>query len=85
MPYDRPIIQIIQECAELLTAINKTPFSRQDIIKLIKWKYNEVNNDTINPLIQGMTDNLRGGAPGSTGRNILHNVGRGQFILSRNR
>jgi hypothetical protein len=29
-----------------------------------------------------MTDNLRGGAPGAVGKNILHSVGRGQFVLS---
>ena len=32
-------------------------------------------------MIQGITDNLKGGAPGAVGKNILHSVARGQFVL----
>lgn len=34
-------------------------------------------------MIQGITDNLKGGAPGTVGKNILHGVSRGQFVLRR--
>lgn len=32
-------------------------------------------------MIQGLTDNLRGGAPGAVGKNLFHSVGRGLFVL----
>ena len=32
-------------------------------------------------MIQGVTDNLKGGAPGAVGKKILYSVGRGQFVL----
>jgi hypothetical protein len=81
MKHDKPYVEIIKESAEVLTRIGKTPFSRKDIIELICWKYCDINEDTINPMIEGMTDNLQGGAPGATGTNILHSVGRGEFEL----
>ena len=85
MVYDKPIIEIIEECAYLLTKIGKIPFTRKDIINLIRWKYDVINESTINSMIQGLTENLNGGAPGAINKNILHSVGRGKFMLVNNK
>lgn len=83
MKFEKPMHEIITEAARLLEKLGKKPFNRQDIIALIQWKYPDANEGTINPMIQGMTDNLNGGAPGAEGKNILHSVGRGLFELRR--
>ncbi len=71
MKFDKSYVEIITECAYILTKIGKTPFSRQDIITLFKWKYPEANEDTINPCIQGITDNKNGGSHGASGEKKL--------------
>lgn len=58
-----------------------TPFTRGDLIRRVQRRYPDCWPDSINPIIQGLTDNLRGGAPGAAGKNLLHSVGRGQFVL----
>jgi len=85
MKYDKPIYKVIEETAIVLTKIRKVPFTRKDIINLIKYKYKNVNENTINPMIQGITENLKGGAPGGEGKNILYRIEKGNFILSRNK
>jgi len=75
------IWKLVYLCAQDLTNNGISPFTRGDIIACIKRKTNRYDVDSINPIIQGITDNLRGGAPGAVGKNILHSVGRGLFIL----
>jgi hypothetical protein len=77
----RPIWKLVEECATELTKGGLTPFTRGDLITCVQRKRSGCSPDSVNPIIQGMTDNLRGGAPGSVGKNILHSVGRGLFIL----
>src|SRR4051812_34607703 len=72
---------LIQRCAEELTRNGVTPFSRGQLIRCIQRTNPEYGPDSINPIIQGITDNLRGGAPGAVGKNTLHSVSRGQFVL----
>ena len=79
-----PIWQHIQRCAEQLTESGHTPFTRGDLIKCIQKDKPECGAGSINPIIQGVTDNLKGGA-GGVGKDILHSVERGQFILNSNR
>ena len=76
------IWKLVEECARELTEAGISPFTRADIIKYIQMKSAAYGPDSINPIIQGLTDNLRGGAPGGVGKNILHSVGRGLFILN---
>ena len=78
-----PIWQHIQKCAEQLTESDRTPFTRGDLIKCIQKDNPECDAGSINPIIQGVTGNLKGGV-GGAGKNILHSVGRGQFILNSN-
>ena len=75
-----PIWKLIVECAQALTREGKNPFTRQDIIKCIQKHSPDIMPDTINPIIQGLTDNLQGGVP-SAGGHMLHSVRRGQFSL----
>ncbi len=76
-----PIWNLVQECATELTRGGLVPFTRGNLIACVQRKNPKYGSDSINPVIQGVTDNLRGGAPGAVGKNILHSVGRGLFIL----
>lgn len=75
------IWRLIQRCATEFTAAGHTSFSRGDLIRCVQRTNPEYGADSINPIIQGVTDNLRGGAPGAVGKNILHSVARGRFVL----
>jgi hypothetical protein len=68
-------------CAQALTQQGVTPFTRGDLIDCVQRYDSDCSPNSINPIIQGLTDNLRGGAPGAVGKNLLHSVGRGQFVL----
>jgi len=72
----------VESSAKQLTAAGTVPFTRADLIKRVQRKAPNYGENSINPIIQGLTDNLRGGAPGAVGKNILHSVGRGQFMLA---
>ena len=76
-----PIWEAVHLCAKELDRNGHTPFTRGDIIKCVQSKIPNCKPDSINPIIQGLTDNLRGGAPGAAGKNLLHSVGRGLFTL----
>ncbi len=74
---------LLRSCAEKLTAEGRTPFSRGDLITCVQRREPRYGPDSINPIIQGITSNLRGGAPGAVGKDILFSVARGRFILYR--
>ena len=71
----------VYRCAQELTEQGVTPFTRGDLIRCVQRFASDCTPNSINPIIQGLTDNLRGGAPGAAGKNLLHSVGRGQFVL----
>jgi hypothetical protein len=77
----QPIWKLVQLCAQELTMNCKVPFTRGDLIRCVQRKNFCYGPDSINPIIQGITDNLRGGAPGAVGKDILHRVSRGLFVL----
>lgn len=75
-------VQTITEAAKLLTKSDKKQFSRKDIIALVQWKFPDALENTINPMIQGLTDNLKDGSPYTTEmKKIFHSVKRGIFEL----
>ncbi len=76
-----PIWRIVQDCARELTRQGIVPFTRKDLIGGVKRHNPNRDANSINPIIQGITDNLKGGAPGANGKRILHSVSRGQFVL----
>ena len=80
--YDKVHIDPIRDAAKHLDRTQET-FTRRDIIEHIKQKYPDVNPDTVNPMIQGMTVNAPGGAPGALGSNVLYRVGRGRYKLNK--
>ncbi len=77
----QPIWKLVQLCGNELTNNGTTPFTRSDLIQCVQRKKPGCGPDSINPIIQGITDNLRGGAPGAVNKDILHSVGRGLFVL----
>ncbi len=78
---NRPIWRLVETSAHELTAAGRSPFTRRDLISCIQAIDPSIGADSINPIIQGVTDNLKGGAPGAVGRDILHSIARGQFVL----
>jgi len=74
---------MVQDSAQELTRKGTVPFTRTDLIESIHQNSPNCDPNSINPIIQGITDNLKGGAPGAVGKNILHSVGRGLFVLYR--
>ena len=78
---DSPIWRLVETSAHELTAAGRSPFTRRDMISCIQAIDPSIGADSINPIIQGVTDNLRGGAPGAVGKDILHRVARGRFVL----
>lgn len=77
-----PLWKLIYTCAQELTHRGLTPFTRGDLIACVQRMNPGCKRASIDPMIQGMTDNLRGGAPGGLGRNLLHSVARGRFLLN---
>jgi len=78
---DKPNWIVLKECGEELTKKGITPFTRQDLIKCVQSKYPDRGKDSLNPMIQGMTVNLKGGAPGGEGKKVFFRVKRGLFKL----
>ena len=76
-----PIWRMVQDCAREFTRQGKVPFARKDLIACIQQRAPKCEESSINPIIQGVTDNLKGGAPGADGKKILHSVSRGRFVL----
>lgn len=79
--YAESIWRMVQESARKLTRQGNVPFTRTDLIACVQQQEPNCGPDSINPVIQGITDNLVGGAPGATGKKILYSVGRGIFVL----
>jgi len=74
--------ELLKECAEELTRAGRTPFTRGDLIQCVQRSHPQYGKNSLNPMIQGITVNLKGGAPGAVGKNILRSVGTGQFVLN---
>ena len=78
-----PMWRLVHECAQQLTRDGTVPFTRADLIACVREREPKCNENSVNPMIQGITDNLKGGAPGADGKRLLHSVGRGKFVLAR--
>ena len=74
------IWELVVECAKELTQEGVVPFTRLNIIDRIRRIRPGADRKVIDPIIQGLTDNLTGGVP-CAGGHVLHSVGRGQFKL----
>ena len=81
----KPIWRVVSDCAHELTRRGLAPFTRGDLIGCVQEVDQGIGAGSINPVIQGITRNLKGGAPGSVGKDILYSVGRGQFVLYEQR
>ena len=76
-----PMWRLLHQCALKLTKAGHVPFTRADLIASVRETVPNAIENSLNPIIQGITDNLKGGAPGADGTRILHSAGRGQFVL----
>ena len=72
---------LLRECGEKLTREDKSPFTRKQLIDCVHEKRPERKKSALHPMIQGMTVNARGGAPGGIGKNMFYRVSRGQYVL----
>jgi hypothetical protein len=80
--FDKPTTEIVIECANVLKKLGKKQFTRQDIINLFKWKYPSANENTINPTIQGLSENAIGGAPNAVRQvPVLRRIEEGIYEL----
>ena len=84
MKYNKTLMQIIEESAIELTDSGKTEFTRMDIYNQAKMKYPDIKKCSLDPIIQGMTKNLKGGGSGSTVKNVFLSNGKGEFHLIKN-
>lgn len=81
MPRNEPNWILLKECGEELTREGKVPFRRKQLIDCVQEKHPDRGKNSLNPMIQGMTVNLKGGAPGGIGKNVFYSVGHGLFEL----
>lgn len=72
---------LVQQCAQELTTNRHPPFARRDIIQCVQRTHPHYAKDSIDPIIQGLTDNLKGGAYSAGWKRTLHSVARGRFVL----
>jgi len=79
MSCKKPNWILLKECGERLSRDGIVPFTRRQLIDCVHEEHPEREEGSLNPIIQGMTVNLKGGAPGSIGKNIFYSVGRGLF------
>lgn len=76
--------ELIKEAAEHFDKTQGT-FTRIDIKNYITEQYPDflLAVDSLNPIIQGVTINAPGGAPGAIGKDILERVSRGLYRLKK--
>jgi hypothetical protein len=78
----KPNWLLLKECAEKLTKEGKAPFTRKQLIECVQSKYPDRLENSLNPMIQAITKNLKGGAPGGIGKDILISVDWGLLQLN---
>jgi hypothetical protein len=64
------IWQLVQRCARELTKNGMTPFTRGDLVRCAQRVSPSYEANSINPIIQGVTDNLQGGTGGGREEHI---------------
>jgi hypothetical protein len=72
-------IKLVEHCTRILAQKGRVPFSRKDLIACIQERRPGLSKNTINPIIQAVTENLVGGVPAYADLKILRSVGRGLF------
>lgn len=81
MTHTSPNWMLLKAAAEELTQRGLSPFTRQQLIAAVQARYPDRAATSLQPMIQGMTVNLKGGAPGGIGKEVFRSVGRGLFEL----
>lgn len=81
MSCGEPNWKLLKNCGDQLARMGKAPFTRRQLIDCVQRKHPEKGESSLNPMAQGMTVNLRGGAPGGIGKNVFYSIGRGLLEL----
>ncbi|HEV8719743.1 MAG TPA: hypothetical protein VGW77_03785 [Candidatus Binatia bacterium] len=81
MTCGKPNWQLLKEAGQGLTKEGKSQFTRRQLIERVWKSHPGIGENILNPMIQGMTINLKGGAPGGVGKDIFHSVERGMFEM----
>ena len=81
MSHASPNWRLLIECGRRLTAAGRTPFTRAMLIECVQRIDPSRKEGSLNPTIQGMTDNLQGGNGSGQLHPAFHSVGWGQFEL----
>ncbi|HTP25090.1 MAG TPA: hypothetical protein VMK12_05440 [Anaeromyxobacteraceae bacterium] len=81
MSYASPNWKLLLGCACRLTEAGRTPFTRSMLIDCVQRIDPTRKETSLNPTIQGMTDNLQGGNSSGLLHPSFHSVGRGEFVL----
>lgn len=81
MSYARPNWKLLLECGRRLTAAGRAPFTRAMLIDCVQRIDPTAKEGSLNPTIQGMTDNLQGGNGSGLLHPSFHSVARGEFVL----
>ena len=81
MSHASPNWKLLLECARRLTAAGRSPFTRQMLIDCVQRVDPARKEGSLNPTIQGMTDNLKGGNDSGQLHVVFHSVAWGQLML----
>lgn len=77
----RPNWMLLKECGEKLSREGETRFTRQQLIDCVHETDPDRKPSSLNPVIQGMTVNAKGGASSGTGKNVFYRATRGVYEL----
>ena len=81
MSYAQPNWKLLLDCGRRLTAAGRVPFTRAMLIDCVQRIDPAAKDGSLNPTIQGMTDNLQGGNGSGLLHPSFHSVARGEFVL----
>ena len=84
MSSNKTIADFIVEASTSLHQKGNIPFTRNELLSEINQKHPNIERGSMDPIIQGMTKNLKGGASSKYYKNFLESVERGKFRIMKN-
>lgn len=81
MSSNKTIADFIVEASTSLHQKGNIPFTRNELLSEINQKDPSIERGSMNPILQGMTINLKGGSSSKYYKNFLESVERGKFRI----